>query len=132
MGLLFRVSDGIFRKLLPDAKWNPNLVSCLTVVLSIPFSMLKRPGKIALLSLIMLLDSFDGYLARNRGENNYVVDYICDRASELIIFINQPALFLFAVINCVLVAMKLLWERFPRPLPLRLFYLLWLISPYGL
>ncbi len=131
MGLLFRISDGIFRKFLPDARWNPNIVSYLTVALSIPFSMLGRPGKTVLLSLIMLLDSFDGYLARNRGENNYIVDYLCDRASELILFLNHPPLFLLAVINCLVVAIKLMWRRFPNPLPLRLFYLVWLILPYG-
>ena len=126
MGILSGFWDSLFRRIAPDVKWDPNTVSYLTIVLSILVPFLGKTGQIILISAIMLLDAFDGYLARNRGDDNFYVDWLCDRVSEAAMFVNNPLMLKLTALNSIISAAKIRWRKIPI-LALRPLYIAWLI-----
>jgi hypothetical protein len=126
MGVLSRFWDSLFMRIAPEAKWDPNTVSYLTIALSIFVPFFGRTGQIVMISGIMLLDAFDGYLARNRGDDNLYVDYLCDRVSEAAMFVNNPLMLKLTALNSVITAAKMRWKKIPI-IALRPLYLAWLV-----
>lgn len=87
---------------------DPNMISGLSLVLSPIAYLLVANGailaSIIAISLVMLLDAFDGIVARAKGQTSanggWVVDVSVDRVSEALISLALSRIFiLFTIIN---------------------------------
>jgi len=121
---------------LPLPKINPDIVSALSVILSIFFILYSNlTYQIIMLVLIIFLDWLDGLIAKKHQyrknekekEKGWMIDVFADRLSEGIISIIyfMPFFFLF-FINCILS----LWSYKSKKhfiLPVRAILLLYLI-----
>lgn len=107
----------------------PDNVSRLSVIFSALFLFTQIPlQQIVIISIVLLLDLYDGLVARKFGKNGkkgLVVDLACDRVSELVIFIRSPYLLFFVLINTLLSILKI--KKGSHALPLRHLYLLYLL-----
>jgi len=92
---------------LPLPRVNPNLISGLSILLSLVFILIQNQlAAVFVLLLVLVLDYLDGAVARKyntQSEEGYVVDVASDRMSEGIIFslFFFPWFFLFSL-NCLL------------------------------
>jgi len=127
MGIISHQSDIVIDKFLRGIVIDPDKISYLSVVLSIFTAFI--PGlflKLLYVQLILFLDLFDGYFARKRGKTNPTMDYVCDRASEIAMFIISPIWLGVAIINSLITALIPRY-KFLRPIPLRQTYFLFLL-----
>ncbi len=115
-----KIKDALYAvgSVLPVPNVNPSIVSGLSVVssmlfvLSVPHS---PPLAFAFAALALLLDGFDGLIARKfrrQTEEGYLVDVASDRLSEGLIFsvFFFPWFFLFTA-NCVLALASIARKR---------------------
>jgi len=123
---------------IPLPRVNPNSVSGLSIVTSMLF-LLSYPFSaeiaIAWLIVTLLLDWFDGAIAKKHGmvsEEGYIVDVASDRFSEGLIFsmVFFPWFYLF-VLNSVLSVLSVKTGRHII-IPLRHIFLLYLIFLYAM
>ena len=127
MGFISHKSDIVVDKFLKGVTIDPDKISHLSVVLSL-FTVFI-PGilpKAVYVQMILFLDLFDGYFARKIGKTNATIDYACDRASEIAMFITSPAWLCLAIINSVITSLIPKYG-FLRPIPLRHSYVLFLL-----
>ena len=106
--------------MLPLPNIRPSIVSGLSVVTSMLFlycSTFSAYAAFAFLFTTLMLDWFDGLIARKYGstsEEGYIIDVASDRFSESLILVT-PAFFfpwfLFFTINCVLAMISVARER---------------------
>ncbi len=100
---------------------DPNKISYLSVVLSLPFVYLY-PSVYALIILfsIVFLDYLDGVMARRLRKSDDHIDLACDRVSELLISYKVGTVFMLAAVaNVWLSVYKLKNKNIPIVLPLR-------------
>ena len=88
-------SYGVRDRMFPfAAKAEPKHVSYLSVIATLPVLVFREPViQLGFILLALVLDSYDGFLARKSGKENsegHMTDLACDRFSELIIFIFNP------------------------------------------
>ena len=127
MGFISRQSDIVVDRFLKGVSVDPDKISYASVVLSL--FVVFIPGLILrgiYILMILFLDLFDGYFARKRGKTNPVMDYACDRASEIAIFITSPLWLGIAIINSLITSLIPRY-KFLRPLPLRQLYVLFIL-----
>lgn len=133
----FRRYADRFGMALPLPNVNPNAVSGLSVitsmvfVLSLRFSFFGLP--LLFLAVTILLDWFDGLIARRYGkgsEEGYFVDLVSDRLSEGIIFsfFFFPWFYLFTL-NCMLSIVSVRRKRHVV-LPLRHIFMVFYVYLY--
>ncbi len=127
MGILSKILDKCLDPLLKNFYVHPDFISYITVLVS-AFVLLFPKATTVFLITVLILDALDGYFARKIGRNKQFVDYLCDRASELLIFATRPAIMMLAWINVAISILSLKFKKFwIRPLPLRQLYLLSLL-----
>jgi phosphatidylglycerophosphate synthase len=125
-------TDHILLKL-PLPKINPNILSALSVVTSLFFVMALNYSSVLALIIFIIsfsLDLFDGLVAKKHkmtSENGYIVDIICDRISEGILFIPffNPWFYLFALNNLLTVVSFVRYKH--TILPLRFAFMIYFI-----
>ncbi len=125
------VDDQVRRFDIP--KLNPNMVSGGSLVLSlfVPLGFLFYDFLgIFILFLVLCFDYLDGFIAREYGldsEEGYMVDVVVDRVSEGVIFMVSvfPWFVLFSVNN--LLALRSFRKDEHFILPLRHFYLIYML-----
>lgn len=122
---------------LPLPKINPDLFSFLSVIFSLFFLIIWRssfPQKIPIaltcLIIALMLDWLDGLIARKQkiaSKRGWLVDAICDRLSEGLIFLPFffPWFYLF-LWNALFLIISYLTKK-QILLPLRQFFLIYLI-----
>lgn len=127
MGLISHWFDPLVDRLLGGVTVDPDRISYLSIVFSV-FTFLV-PGallKAIYVEFILILDLFDGYFARRQGKTNPHIDYACDRASEIAIFLMSPLWLGLTAINSLITALIPKYGVL-RPLPLRHLYVFWLL-----
>lgn len=119
-----RALDGVFRDLVVD----PKTVSWTSLLLSIVVYMFFAVGNkfwaVIFLSLVLLLDSIDGYMARKMKKSSFdglVLDTATDRLSEFLVFYPSPFWLLLAAANTFLSVVRL--KGYGSILPLRQIFL---------
>lgn len=116
---------------LPLPNLNPNIVSMLSVLAMMMIFFVSNLYQVLFFVILSIfLDWLDGTIARkyNRiNESGYIIDALCDRASEgvIAIVLFYPWFYLF-VLNLILLFIS--WQRKINLLmPLRLIFLLVII-----
>ncbi len=108
---------------------DPNKISYLSVILSLPFVYLY-PSIYALLFLflIVFLDYLDGVMARRLKKADDHIDLACDRVSELLISYKIGTIFMLAAVSNVWLSIyKLKNKNMPVVLPLRHFLIIYIL-----
>jgi phosphatidylglycerophosphate synthase len=132
----FRMVTDYWLLKLPLPNINPNLVSALSVATSVLFLIsLKYSLALGILMVFvtLMLDWVDGLIAKKHGRTSnqgYVIDIVCDRYSEAIMFIPffWPWFYLFAL-NTLLTYYSFMRNKHII-LPLRHVFLVVLVIQY--
>jgi|SRR3989344_678086 len=109
--------------LLPLPNINPNIISGLSVITSILFLLFLKKPIIAFIFLLftLIFDWIDGIIARkynSTSDEGYIVDVICDRISESLMFIPFfiPWFILFALNSLLLMISIRIGKHISLPL----------------